>query len=147
MLCCSPWTRIWPHQLGNPGRATETQTHHDRGSDFFDELSVLRAINVGSKGVLLDAASPGYHSFVRIATGSSPGAGHVPSHDGLDLLRFLHDLLRHGPLDAVAGDDDTVLLARSPPLEQLSADAVLQHTGGGEHDTAANIIKAVKVLQ
>ncbi len=121
------------------------------GRDLLDELAVLGAVDVGGEGILLDGAPARDHDLVRVAaattTGGPPTPGGAPRHDGLDLLRLLHDLLRHGALDAVARDDDAVLLAGGPALEQLAADAVLEHTRGREHDAAADVLEAVEALE
>lgn len=135
------------------------QTHHvmhlavdkddDGGGDFFDEFAVLNAVDVRGEGEFLHRAPARDHHFLGITTtaGAPAGTGNVARHDGLDGVRLLHDVLGHGALDAVTGDDDAVLLARRPPLQQLAADAVLEHTGRGEHDAAADVLEAVDGLQ
>jgi len=102
---------------------------------------------MGGKRVLLDGAAARDHDLLGIAAGRAPPPGRAPRHDGLDLLRFLHDLLGHCALDAVTRDDDAVLLARRPPLEQLAAHAVLQHTRAGKHDAAPDVLETVDGLE
>ncbi|KAL2256332.1 hypothetical protein VTK26DRAFT_1826 [Humicola hyalothermophila] len=100
-----------------------------------------------SERVLLNRAATRDHDLFRVASGCSSPPSRAPRHDRLDLLRLLHDLLGHGALDTVAGDDDAVLLARGPPLEELATDAVLQHTRASKHDAATDVLEAVEALE
>lgn len=131
----------------NGGQVGWVVAYDDRSGHLLDELSVLDAVDVGGKGVLLYRAAAGNHDLLGVTTGAPSRSAHVPRHDRLDLIGLLHDLLGHCPFNAVTGDDDTVLLAGCPSLEQLAADAVLQHTRASKHDTAAHVVEAINVLE
>mmetsp|Transcript_32191 Transcript_32191/g.80608 ORF Transcript_32191/g.80608 Transcript_32191/m.80608 type:complete len:418 (+) Transcript_32191:742-1995(+) len=58
-----------------------------------------------------------------------------------DLGRLCQDLAGHGALDGEIRDDDAVPLVLAPRLQQLAADARLQHGGGGHDHAGAHVIE------
>lgn len=122
-------------------------THYYWCSNLFNELSVLVAIHMGSKGKLLDTASPRDHDLLRLTAWSPASTSGVSRDHGLYLLGLLHNLSSHGAFDTVTCDDHTILVTGCPPLEKLTADTTLQHTGTGQHDSAAHVLETVETFQ
>lgn len=121
--------------------------YHDWRCDFFDELPVLIAINVGRKRVFRDSTPPRDHNFLTITTWASPNTVSISRHNCVYLVGLRDDVFCHGTFHAVTGDDDAVLLAWGPTFQELSAYSVLQHTWTGQHDATSNIVEPVQVLQ
>lgn len=128
-------------------------THDNRSVDSFDELAVFRAVDVRGEAELLHGASSGDHDLLAFPACSSPRPAGTTSaatsrgHDCVYRLGLLHDLLGHGALDRVAGDNDAIAIVRRPPLEQLATDAILHHAWAREHHATADVVEAVEALQ
>lgn len=97
--------------------------------------------------VLLDRTTPGYHDLLILLLTHATIVVRCSCHDGRDLLRLVHNLLRHSAFDGVTCDDDAIPGVWSPSLEKLARCAGLHHTRRSQHDGRAHVVEAFQILQ
>mmetsp|Transcript_45903 Transcript_45903/g.55237 ORF Transcript_45903/g.55237 Transcript_45903/m.55237 type:complete len:286 (-) Transcript_45903:280-1137(-) len=94
-----------------------------------DEIPILDVIHVRAERYVFDQAIEGLAS----------------SFQGYHFLGLVHDFLREGVFNGVSRDHDPVLGLGAPAVEQLPANPILQHPGGGKHHTRPAIIESLQI--
>lgn len=131
LFALSTLTVLAQQRALQPAHVVVLSVHQDNHlrPDLLNEARVLAIVDVCREAQLLNGASSRDHHLRAVAVAAAAAApvvgAPVGRHDSGDFGRFVHDLLCHGALNAVAGYDEAVAGVGTPALEEFAGDAVL----------------------